>query len=95
LNSIKSSLIINILIKTMTNSNKTTAWKSQVDHFVPEFIDLDDDGEIRVSYINTTEEREIELPVSVKDPQCFIDELSFRDSTAAVSFSHFVKVDSE
>jgi len=79
----------------MTNNNKTTAWKFQVDHFVPEFVVLDDDGEIRVNYTNTTEEREIELPVSVKDPQCFLDELSFRDATAAVSFSHFVKVDSE
>jgi hypothetical protein len=79
----------------MTNSNKTILWKFQVDHFVPEFAVEDDDGEIRVNYISTTEEREIELPVSVKDPQCFLDERSFRDATAAVSFSHFVKVDSE
>ena len=77
----------------MTNEPRMVTWKYKSCHFAPEISDLDDEGKVRVGYIETCEPCVISLPESVEDPCEFLNLLSIEDEMADVLLANFQRTE--
>ncbi len=77
----------------MTDEPRMVTWNYKACHFAPEISDLDEEGNVRVGYIETCEPCVISLPESVEDPCEFLNLLSIEDEMAGVLLANLQRTE--